>query len=619
MAATTTAVVHRPRTLVSAWLFLSSFVVAWDVGYILLRPRSMLGGDLHWLWSPYALYMNIDYVYGLPSWDSKDGFPAAQSLMNVGESIINLFYIYLVHVKATPEALAVAPVYGLVTVIMTLSKTFLYVLNDFCCGWCKTGHNDWYTLIVYWILPNGLWILFPSIIAYIFIQELSTSLKVAAGVQGANTSIHPQSDPLPSPSSASLAASGGEAANGDESEKPLELGPNPYLVDHSQLPSWAQDNAWIVKGYRRPGGAHPDPRLRSFDHGSAYKCWRSVWAYWHNETVNIHTHLWGAVFSIGLSTSHLLQHFNLLPGFVRPLSHHPIFYPSSLTFTTVSGKVLRLASASYPFSSSSSDSPVASAHSALSATSNLLTRISSLFASSSLTSSTISKPLTKLVVRPPDSIDIFGFTCFFIGSIICLTFSATYHTIQCHSHHISKQFNKLDYVGIVVMIVGSFLPALHYGFYCHPHFQLAYSVGISTLGGLAMYTVLAPRYATPAYRPYRTGVFLVLGLSAVIPVAHVIALYGYRTITETMGLSFLILSGALYVIGAGLYAARIPERFAPGRFDMVGASHQIFHVLILAAAVAHYVSIRRAYAFWHTVEATAGEVGRSGVCAALQG
>ncbi len=120
---------HRPRKLISAWLFLSSFVVAWDIGYILMRPRSFLGGDLHWLWSPYSLYMNIDYVYGLPSWDAKDGFPAAQTLMNVLESILNLFYVYLVHVRATPSSRAVAPIYGLITVTMTLSKTILYVLN----------------------------------------------------------------------------------------------------------------------------------------------------------------------------------------------------------------------------------------------------------------------------------------------------------------------------------------------------------------------------------------------------------------------------------------------------------------------------------------------------------
>nr|CDI52599.1 related to Adiponectin receptor 1 [Melanopsichium pennsylvanicum 4] len=516
MAAATTTVVHRPRTLVSAWLFLSSFVVAWDVGYILLRPRSMFGGDLHWLWSPYSLYMNVDYIYGLPSWDTKDGFPAAQSLMNVGESIINLFYIYLVHVKATQASLAVAPIWGLIAVIMTLSKTILYVLNDYCCGWCKTGHNDWYTLFVYWILPNGLWILFPSIIAYVFVQEISTTLKVAAGVQ-----------------------------------------------------------------------------------------------------VNVHTHLWGAVFSIVLSTSHLLQHLNLLPSWVRPFSHHPIFYPSSLTFTTVTGKVLRLASASYPGFANQliSQRPLTTT------SQSLIGKALSLLSSTSASSSSFSIPskLTNLAVRSPDTLDVAGFAAFFIGSVICLGFSSTYHAIQCHSQSISKKFNKLDYVGIVVMIVGSFLPALHYGFYCHPHYQLAYSLAISSLGTLAMYVVLAPTYATPAYRPYRTAVFLVLGLSAVVPVAHVVNLYGYRTITETMGLRFLILSGALYVIGACLYAARVPERFAPGKFDMVGASHQIFHVLILAAAAAHYISIRRAYAFWHTVEVIGSEGGKAGVCAALQG
>lgn len=325
--------------------------------------------------------------------------------------------------------------------------------------------------------------------------------------------------------------------------------------------------------------------------------------------------MWGAVFSVGLSISHLLQHFDLLPAFVRPLSHHRFFYPSSLTFTTLSGKVLRLASASYPFSPTSiparSDLP--------STSTSFLGRALSLITSSAAPASTVTTKLTNLTVRGPDILDIFGFTTFFIGAIVCLGFSATFHTVQCHSERLAKQCNKLDYVGIVVMIVGSFLPALHYGFYCHPHFQLAYSLAITSLGALAMYVVIAPSYATPEYRFHRTCVFLVLGLSAVVPVAHVLHLYGYRTMTHTMGLRFLILSGALYVVGACLYAARIPERFAPGRFDLFGASHQIFHLLILGAAAAHYVSIRRAYAFWHTVEALGADGGRAGVCAALQG
>lgn len=76
------------------------------------------------------------------------------------------------------------------------------------------------------------------------------------------------------------------------------------------------------------------------------------------------------------------------------------------------------------------------------------------------------------------------------------------------------------------MIVGSFLPMLHYGFYCHSHLQALYSTLILSLGSMAMYTVLNRKFASPAYRPIRTSVFLALGLSAIFPVAHVLSMYG---------------------------------------------------------------------------------------------
>lgn len=30
--------------------------------HVSVRPRSMVGGDLHWIWKPYALYQEVDYV-----------------------------------------------------------------------------------------------------------------------------------------------------------------------------------------------------------------------------------------------------------------------------------------------------------------------------------------------------------------------------------------------------------------------------------------------------------------------------------------------------------------------------------------------------------------------------
>jgi predicted membrane channel-forming protein YqfA (hemolysin III family) len=71
-------------------------------------------------------------------------------------------------------------------------------------------------------------------------------------------------------------------------------------------------------------------------------------------------------------------------------------------------------------------------------------------------------------------------------------------------------------------------PALHYGFICHPHLQAAYAAFITVLSVMAMYTVVTPKYRTPAYRPTRTAVFVSLGLSAVVPVGHGLHLYGVR-------------------------------------------------------------------------------------------
>ena len=78
-----------------------------------------------------------------------------------------------------------------------------------------------------------------------------------------------------------------------------------------------------------------------------------------------------------------------------------------------------------------------------------------------------------------------------------------------------------------------------------------------------------------------------MGLSAVIPVLHGLFAFGYQHLNQAIGLSWLILQGALYILGAALYAARVPERVWPGQFDLFLSSHQIFHILVIAAAVAH--------------------------------
>jgi predicted membrane channel-forming protein YqfA (hemolysin III family) len=48
--------------------------------------------------------------------------------------------------------------------------------------------------------------------------------------------------------------------------------------------------------------------------------------------------------------------------------------------------------------------------------------------------------------------------------------------------------------------------------------------------------------------------FVALGLSAGFPVLHGLKLYGFQQMCQQMGLLWVVLQGALYIIGAGFYA-----------------------------------------------------------------
>lgn len=127
-----------------------------------------------------------------------------------------------------------------------------------------------------------------------------------------------------------------------------------------------------------------------------------------------------------------------------------------------------------------------------------------------------------------------------------------------------------------------------------------------------------------------SGVFLGLGLSGLIPTMHFTIAEGFVKATTVGQLGWFYLMGAMYVSGAGLYAARIPERYFPGRCDIwvrlkgifvacsvmfmqeyswsrsvllsQFQSHQIFHVLVVAAAFVHFYGISNLQEFRYGLE-----------------
>lgn len=78
-----------------------------------------------------------------------------------------------------------------------------------------------------------------------------------------------------------------------------------------------------------------------------------------------------------------------------------------------------------------------------------------------------------------------------------------------------------------------------------------------TIGAGCTVVSLNAKFRTPKWRPFRAGMFVAMGLSAVFPVIHGLKLYGIDSMNHRIGLSWLVLQGLLYVLGAGLYTVSV--------------------------------------------------------------
>ncbi|KAI5361007.1 hypothetical protein Slin14017_G091820 [Septoria linicola] len=150
--------------------------------------------------------------------------------------------------------------------------------------------------------------------------------------------------------------------------------------------------------------------------------------------------------------------------------------------------------------------------------------------------------------------DVLAFACFFVGAFTCLGMSATFHTISNHSAAVQKFGNRLDYIGIIFLIWGSFIPSIYYGFAAEPRLVRVYWSMITTIGAGTFIVVMHPKFRSSAWRPFRAAMFIMMGLSAVVPVLHGLKLYGLAQMEKQIGLTWLVSMGVLYITGAVIYA-----------------------------------------------------------------
>ncbi|KAH1082477.1 hypothetical protein J1N35_022238 [Gossypium stocksii] len=192
--------------------------------------------------------------------------------------------------------------------------------------------------------------------------------------------------------------------------------------------------------------------------------------------------------------------------------------------------------------------------------------------------------IAPLMVRP---ITRWPFFAFLGGAMFCLLASSTCHLLSCHSERLSYIMLRLDYAGIAALISTSFYPPVYYSFMCDPFFCNLYLGFITILGVATILVSLLPVFQNPEFRSIRASLFFGMGMSGIAPILHKLILFWHQPeALHTTG--YEVLMGLFYGIGALVYATRIPERWMPGKFDIAGHSHQLFHILVVAGAYTHY-------------------------------
>ncbi|KAI8807546.1 hemolysin-III related-domain-containing protein [Cladochytrium replicatum] len=182
-----------------------------------------------------------------------------------------------------------------------------------------------------------------------------------------------------------------------------------------------------------------------------------------------------------------------------------------------------------------------------------------------------------------------------IAAIVCMGSSTLYHLFMNHSEQAYIDWTKCDYVGIVALIGASAASQVHYSFWCDPWTARIYITIIYAIGGILCLMCISSFLRGPQMLKIRTVMFASFASTTVVPIIHATYRYGSEMIFAMAGLKSFLTMGALYCLAIIIYIKRIPERWSPGTFDIWFHSHQIMHVLTVAAALIHYKGLLTAH------------------------
>ena len=146
--------------------------------------------------------------------------------------------------------------------------------------------------------------------------------------------------------------------------------------------------------------------------------------------------------------------------------------------------------------------------------------------------------------------------------------------------------HRFDYAGINLLIPGSALPPIYYGMYCQFETAMLYIIVTVIIAIFCFVVCIFEWIHRPENVKYKGILFGGFGSSLAIPVGHMIIndlLYdNYGDPFKFMSsLPYYLLMGASYLGGLYIYVMRWPEKNHPGKYNIWGHSHQLWHLSAL--------------------------------------
>jgi len=175
--------------------------------------------------------------------------------------------------------------------------------------------------------------------------------------------------------------------------------------------------------------------------------------------------------------------------------------------------------------------------------------------------------------------DVFIAAVFFFAACKCLVCSTIWHTMNCVADQtLMERFACVDYTGISLLIAASIMTTEYTAFYCEPVSRWGYMTATAILGIAGTILPWHPTFNGQDMAWLRVGFFIGLAATGGMPIIQVLLTRGAAWAYEFYIDSNLLKSLVVYVLGAVVYASKIPERWFPGAFDFFGNAHNLWHV-----------------------------------------